>query len=124
MKLSKSPKPNKTSEPLAERETDPENEKILKKMTLQMDAENEEYCSIQLEKKMYKQIRNREISGAAIRKPEFFQQTTNSLHQRDLKAHTGCVNAVDFSPGEEFIASGIKIINIYLNILNYIFRRR
>jgi hypothetical protein len=107
MKLSKSPEPSKITEPLIEEETDPEDEKMPKKMKLQIDAEKEKYCTIRLGKQMYKQIRNREISGT-IRKPEFFQQTTNSLHQRDLKAHTGCVNAVDFSPGEEFIASGIK----------------
>jgi len=28
------------------------------------------------------------------------------LWQRDLKGHTGCVNAVEFSPTEEFVVSG------------------
>uniref|UniRef100_A0A183BLL0 WD_REPEATS_REGION domain-containing protein n=1 Tax=Globodera pallida TaxID=36090 RepID=A0A183BLL0_GLOPA len=49
----------------------------------------------------------REINGEPSPVVDMFEQSKKGLlYQRDLKAHTGCVNAVDFSPTEEWIASG------------------
>ena len=54
-----------------------------------------------------KQLASREIHGRPIKKPDIFEQNHwEFLYKRDLKAHTGCVNAVDFSHNEEWIVSG------------------
>ena len=67
---------------------------------------------------LMQQIQNREILGKPIRKPIIFEQNKNcSIFQRDLKAHTGCVNAVDFAPSEEWIVSGKKFQEFYCNLL-------
>lgn len=56
------------------------------------------------------QLYEREIGGKSMPKLDIFAQNNNdALYQRDLKAHTGCVNAVDFSPTEEWIVSGKPI---------------
>ncbi|KAF7638490.1 hypothetical protein Mgra_00002168 [Meloidogyne graminicola] len=52
-------------------------------------------------------LQKREVSGNFKSIPNIFELNQySSIHQRDLKAHTGCVNAVDFSPNEEWIVSG------------------
>jgi len=53
-------------------------------------------------------LKNREVFGNSLSLPNIFElnKRNSSVHQRDLKAHTGCVNAVDFSPNEEWIVSG------------------
>uniref|UniRef100_A0A914HL93 Uncharacterized protein n=1 Tax=Globodera rostochiensis TaxID=31243 RepID=A0A914HL93_GLORO len=54
-----------------------------------------------------KMLYEREISGEPSPVVNMFEQSKKSLlYQRDLKSHTGCVNAVDFSPTEEWIVSG------------------
>ncbi|KAL3083236.1 hypothetical protein niasHS_011038 [Heterodera schachtii] len=52
-------------------------------------------------------IYEREINGRPLCMRNIFEQSRKGLlYQRDLRAHTGCVNAVDFSPTEEWIVSG------------------
>lgn len=48
----------------------------------------------------------------------FDRNRLKTLYQRDIKGHTGCVNAIEFSSSEEFMVSG-KILCIFL-----IFKRR
>lgn len=54
------------------------------------------------------QLYEREISGNPSRCADVFASSrADALYQRDLKAHTGCVNALDFSPTEEWFVSGM-----------------
>lgn len=62
-----------------------------------------------------KSLLNREISQRFFIQRDYItpdllkRNRIKTLFQRDLKHHTGCVNAIDFSPDENFFASGIFI---------------
>ncbi|KAI1719360.1 DDB1- and CUL4-associated factor 5 [Ditylenchus destructor] len=66
--------------------------------------------------RLIKTLRNREIRGKARRNDIygniFERNREKSIYQKDLKAHTGCVNAVEFSPQEEYIVSGGDDCNV------------
>uniref|UniRef100_A0A914NSN6 Uncharacterized protein n=1 Tax=Meloidogyne incognita TaxID=6306 RepID=A0A914NSN6_MELIC len=90
------PKPPKTAKKeYVEILLNPPEERIKKK--------NKNICERILTK-----LKNREVFGNSLSLPNIFElnKKNSSVHQRDLKAHTGCVNAVDFSPNEEWIVSG------------------
>lgn len=38
--------------------------------------------------------------------PFAYHEDVQSLYQRDVKWHCGCVNAVELSPTEDFVVSG------------------
>lgn len=57
-------------------------------------------------------LQNREIGYSSdVKKNNFncniFERNREkALYQRDVKGHTGCVNAIEFSSDENFIVSG------------------
>lgn len=61
-----------------------------------------------------KNLQNREIGY--LLKPKhnnfdyniFEKNREKTLYQRDVKGHTGCINAVEFSPNENFVVSGFN----------------
>lgn len=90
-----------------------------KKIKIDVNEENEKGKSVpstrKIKMQICNQIRTRELDGSSIQKRDIFQQSKNGiLYQRDLKVHTGCVNAVDFSPTEEWIISGGDDLNVRL----------
>uniref|UniRef100_A0A914KWI7 Uncharacterized protein n=1 Tax=Meloidogyne incognita TaxID=6306 RepID=A0A914KWI7_MELIC len=90
------PKPPKTAKKeYVEILLNPPEERIKKK--------NKNICE-----RILSRLKNREVFGNSLSLPNIFElnKRNSSVHQRDLKAHTGCVNAVDFSPNEEWIVSG------------------
>ena len=59
------------------------------------------------EENLIKRMNGREINGNKRNDQHIFSYNRNcALHQRDLKGNTGCVNAVEFSPDENWIVSG------------------
>ena len=60
-----------------------------------------------LSERILTRLQKREVFGNSLNIPNILElNQLSSVYQRDLKAHTGCVNAVDFSPNEEWIVSG------------------
>lgn len=61
---------------------------------------------------LFKCVFDREIGNSFSMKKDYIKaklpecNRIKTLYQRDLKYHTGCVNAICFSPQENFFASG------------------
>jgi len=48
-------------------------------------------------------------------------ESASCLYQRDLRAHYGCVNAIEFSAGDgHMIASGCEFVNYLCEFVNYL----